>query len=200
MFIVRNAYFVASGILERKRNLWRTHDMKLIDLTCSKCRATLQVNQDLRKCMCQYCGNEMLIDDEIVHHRLDNGFDFGYQAELGRIQAQKEQDVKRQEELKRQEEIRTQQAKIADRYRLLNIPRTQAIWSTMNTGYKRNLSDIEIEPYIRKLLQTDKLLMQQYQNGIHYSQQQMTERQLPVDYNILFVISIVTAVFSGFPY
>lgn len=65
--------------------------MKLIDLTCSKCGATLQVNQDLRKCMCQYCGNEMLIDDEIIHHSIDNGFDFGYQAELGRIQAQKEQ-------------------------------------------------------------------------------------------------------------
>ena len=45
--------------------------MKLIDLTCSKCGATLQVNPDLKKCMCQYCGNEMLIDDETIHHNLN---------------------------------------------------------------------------------------------------------------------------------
>ena len=58
--------------------------MKLIDLTCSKCGATLQVNPDLKKCMCQYCGNEMLIDDEVVHIQLDNGSNFGYQQEMGR--------------------------------------------------------------------------------------------------------------------
>ena len=33
--------------------------MKLIDLTCSRCGAQLKVNKDLKKCMCQYCGNEM---------------------------------------------------------------------------------------------------------------------------------------------
>lgn len=58
--------------------------MKLIDLTCSKCGATLQVNSDLKKCMCQYCGNEMLIDDETIHYKLDNGFEFGYQSQLGK--------------------------------------------------------------------------------------------------------------------
>lgn len=42
--------------------------MKLIDLTCSKCGATLQVNPELSKCICQYCGNEMLIDNEVQHH------------------------------------------------------------------------------------------------------------------------------------
>lgn len=64
--------------------------MKLIDLTCSKCGATLQVNPELTKCMCQYCGNEILIDNEVQHHSLDNGFEFGYQAEMGRQQAQQE--------------------------------------------------------------------------------------------------------------
>lgn len=58
--------------------------MKLIDLTCSKCGATLQVNSDLKKCMCQYCGNEMLIDDEVVHIQIGNGSNFGYQQEMGR--------------------------------------------------------------------------------------------------------------------
>ena len=67
--------------------------MKLIDLTCSKCGATLQINPELSKCMCQYCGNEMLIDNEVQHHSLDNGFEFGYQAEMGRQRAQFENEI-----------------------------------------------------------------------------------------------------------
>lgn len=65
----------------------RTNDMKLIDLTCNKCGAELKVNADLKKCMCQYCGNEMLIDDEVIHHQIDNAYEAGYQAEMGRQQA-----------------------------------------------------------------------------------------------------------------
>lgn len=64
--------------------------MKLIDLTCNKCGAQLKVNAELSKCMCQYCGNEMLIDQEIIHHKIDNAFDAGYQSELGKIKAQEE--------------------------------------------------------------------------------------------------------------
>ena len=81
--------------------------MKLIDLTCSKCGATLQINPELSKCMCQYCGNEMLIDNEVQHHSLDNGFEFGYQAELGRIHAQQD-FIKEQKEKERQEQIAKQ--------------------------------------------------------------------------------------------
>lgn len=62
--------------------------MKLIDLTCNKCGAQLKANADLKKCSCNYCGNEMLIDDEVIHHQIDNAFDAGYQAEIGRQQAQ----------------------------------------------------------------------------------------------------------------
>jgi len=61
--------------------------MKLIDLTCNKCGAQLKANADLKKCSCNYCGNEMLIDDEVIHHQIDNAFDAGYQAEIGRQQA-----------------------------------------------------------------------------------------------------------------
>lgn len=67
--------------------------MKLIDLTCSKCGAQLKVNPELSKCMCQYCGNEMLIDQEIIHHKIDNAFDFGYQAEMGRQSAQYKNEI-----------------------------------------------------------------------------------------------------------
>lgn len=138
--------------------------MKLIDLTCSKCGAQLKVNSTLKKCMCQYCGNEMLIDDEVIHHNLDNGFNFGYQAELGRIRAQ--QDAARKQEIDRQNRI------IADRQRLLNTPRGQYYWRLLSKSFKRPLSDTEVEPYIRKTLLKDKILAYQYQNGINYLQEQ----------------------------
>ena len=35
--------------------------MKLIDIKCDKCGAMIQVNAELPKCMCQYCGNEIQI-------------------------------------------------------------------------------------------------------------------------------------------
>lgn len=48
--------------------------MKLIDLTCSKCGAQLKVNKDLKKCMCQYCGNEIhLSQDKTVEKKQSTG-------------------------------------------------------------------------------------------------------------------------------
>ena len=38
--------------------------MKLIKLKCEDCGATLDANKDLEKIICNYCGNEILIDDE----------------------------------------------------------------------------------------------------------------------------------------
>ena len=73
--------------------------MKLIDLTCSRCGAVLKVNSELQKCICQYCGNEMLIDNEIVRHQLDNGYQFGYQAELGRQQALNDLKLQQQQQM-----------------------------------------------------------------------------------------------------
>lgn len=44
--------------------------MELIDLTCSKCGAQLKVNKDLKKCICQYCGNEIhLSQDKTVEKK-----------------------------------------------------------------------------------------------------------------------------------
>lgn len=86
--------------------------MKLIDLTCSKCNAALQVNPELTKCICNYCGNEMLIDDEVKKSEIQNGFELGYQMELGRIKAQEDIAKKqKQEELenKKKEEERQRQ-------------------------------------------------------------------------------------------
>lgn len=100
--------------------------MKLIDLTCSKCGASLQVNPELTKCMCQYYGNEMLIDNEVQHHSLDNGFEFGYQAEMGRQQAQ--QEMQRQAIIQRQQIINEQNRRsqqIAEEHK----QRTFHIWT-----------------------------------------------------------------------
>lgn len=38
--------------------------MKLIELKCNNCGATLKVNSELNEIYCNYCGNKMLIDDE----------------------------------------------------------------------------------------------------------------------------------------
>ena len=35
--------------------------MELAEIKCGKCGATLQVNAELPKCMCQYCGNEIAL-------------------------------------------------------------------------------------------------------------------------------------------
>ena len=55
--------------------------MKIIDLTCPKCGASLQVNSELKTCSCNFCGNQFSIEE---NERL------GYEFEKGRIKAQKE--------------------------------------------------------------------------------------------------------------
>lgn len=77
--------------------------MRLVDINCSKCNGQMKVNPDLKKCICIYCGNEMYIDDEIVHHRIENGFSFGYEQEMGRLKAQ--EDYRLQKEKERQDEL-----------------------------------------------------------------------------------------------
>ena len=34
--------------------------MRMIEIKCDKCGATIRVNAELPKCMCQYCGNEIV--------------------------------------------------------------------------------------------------------------------------------------------
>lgn len=44
--------------------------MKLITLTCPKCGAQMEVNPELEAIICNYCGNKMLIDREVVEKKL----------------------------------------------------------------------------------------------------------------------------------
>lgn len=64
--------------------------MKLISMTCPNCGASLQVDADKKKLTCNYCGNNLFIDDEVQHVQYDNAEDAGYQFERGRQRAQAE--------------------------------------------------------------------------------------------------------------
>ena len=69
--------------------------MKLITLTCPKSGAQMEVNPELEAIICNYCGNKMLIDREVVEQKITGGFEFGYQQEQGRLKAQQEEQQKR---------------------------------------------------------------------------------------------------------
>ncbi|MBR5969597.1 MAG: TM2 domain-containing protein [Lachnospiraceae bacterium] len=68
--------------------------MKLIDLTCPGCGASMQANAEMSRVMCHYCGTEMLIDHEVhreeQHIHFENAEDAGYQFEKGRQRAMME--------------------------------------------------------------------------------------------------------------
>ena len=53
--------------------------MKLITLTCPTCGAQMEVNPEREAIICNYCGNKMLIDREVVEQKITGGFEFGYQ-------------------------------------------------------------------------------------------------------------------------
>ena len=64
--------------------------MKLIDTTCPKCGADLHIDADRKSAFCEYCGGQVLIDDEVQHLQIDNAESAGYAFEKGRQRAQNE--------------------------------------------------------------------------------------------------------------
>lgn len=60
--------------------------MKLITLSCPKCSAQLQINQELTHAICNYCGYHFLVDDEAqkVDVRIQNPREIGRELEYGR--------------------------------------------------------------------------------------------------------------------
>ena len=44
----------------------------------------MEVNPELEAIICNYYGNKMLIDREVVEQKITGGFEFGYQQEQGR--------------------------------------------------------------------------------------------------------------------
>lgn len=63
--------------------------MKLITLSCPKCNAQLQINQELTHAICNYCGYHFLIDDEAkkVDIQVRNAREVGREFEYGRRSA-----------------------------------------------------------------------------------------------------------------
>lgn len=57
--------------------------MKIISLKCPHCEAPLQINSELSRAFCNYCGNSFVIEDELRSERKA-----GYEYERGRMEAQ----------------------------------------------------------------------------------------------------------------
>lgn len=72
---------------QRNEEIINPRFVKLVDLTCPKCGAAIQVNPELQKYICGYCGSELLVEDEIQKSRIANGRELGYQQERGRQDA-----------------------------------------------------------------------------------------------------------------
>ena len=68
--------------------------MKLVELKCKNCHAKLEINPELNEYTCKYCDASFKVDDEIKHIKLDDMEQKGYEFEMGRIRAQRENQKK----------------------------------------------------------------------------------------------------------
>lgn len=64
--------------------------MKLVELKCKNCGATLKVDPESEEITCKYCQTTFKLDDEVKHVKFDNMEQNGYEFEKGRIRAQQE--------------------------------------------------------------------------------------------------------------
>ena len=64
--------------------------MRIVDTTCTKCGANLHIDTGCKSAFCEYCGAQLLIDDEVQHMQIDNAERAGYAFEKGRQRAKNE--------------------------------------------------------------------------------------------------------------
>ena len=64
--------------------------MKLVELECENCGASLKIEEGTNTVNCPYCKASYKIDDEVKHVKYDDMENSGYEFEKGRIKAQKE--------------------------------------------------------------------------------------------------------------
>ena len=64
--------------------------MKLINMICPHCGAQLEIEEGRKQAYCGHCGSKLLIDDEVIHHKIDDAEEAGYKFEKGRQKAQAE--------------------------------------------------------------------------------------------------------------
>lgn len=66
--------------------------MRLIDLKCPSCGASLQIDMEAQQAFCPHCGHQLIVDDGRMKADGASFRDAGYQFEQGRMQAQREQN------------------------------------------------------------------------------------------------------------
>lgn len=64
--------------------------MKLVDIRCPHCGATVKIDPTNKNATCEYCGSVLLVADEPQHIQYDNAEEAGYKFEKGRQRAQAE--------------------------------------------------------------------------------------------------------------
>ena len=64
--------------------------MKLVEMKCKNCGATLKVNSDDKGVKCTFCNTTFKIDDEVQHIKYDDMEQSGYEFEKGKIRAREE--------------------------------------------------------------------------------------------------------------
>ena len=64
--------------------------MKLFSVTCPNCGAKLQTTANAKMLTCDYCNNDVMIDDEVKRVCLADAEQAGYEFEMGRQRALKE--------------------------------------------------------------------------------------------------------------
>ena len=72
--------------------------MKLVQVKCQNCGATMMVPEGSTRIKCEYCDSVFTLDDEASHIKFDNAKQAGYEFERGRIRAQKEEAARRNRE------------------------------------------------------------------------------------------------------
>ena len=96
--------------------------MKLIELKCPACGATLKADSSREFIYCEYCGNKLLLDDEATHVKMsiDNARETGFEFEQGRIHAQLDNSQSEAEKIRRMCDIFPRYEKLKNRYDALN--------------------------------------------------------------------------------
>ncbi|MBO4701844.1 MAG: hypothetical protein J5625_04180 [Lachnospiraceae bacterium] len=77
--------------------------MKIVKMRCPSCGALLKTDEMNKKGICEHCGMEVFIDDEVQHIQYDNVEEAGYKFEKGRIKAQEEKITEEREARERAE-------------------------------------------------------------------------------------------------
>ncbi len=78
--------------------------MKLIQLDCPQCGAKLEVDSDRQFVFCQYCGNKILIDDEITRSEVVHIY--RDEAKIRELELQEQARLREEEKIK---ELKRQQ-------------------------------------------------------------------------------------------